>query len=226
MARHIKSRQQAKGYSWNNGKVTKKPTNTKEGVLKFTCKNGCGHTKTTVLPKKVVTVELGKTAKVISKVSACKIKLPNASKYKKYLTLNVKTGQVTTKKYYKVEINKSIPVDVKVNGKIYKVAVKIKIPAPKITVTKKKVTVGGIQGYRYTFKYNVKGADRIKVRMEKGGSSGINRELDRDISKPKSSKLSYIQYSERTMKKLKNKVTFRIVAYYGKNVSEPLFITK
>lgn len=213
----------AKGYKWNKGKATKKSTEKSEGIFTYTCTNSCRHTKTEIIPRKSITVDLGKKAKVISKASGCKMSLANASKYKKYLTFNAKTGEVKTKKYYKVKINKSIPVKVKIGGKNYTVKVKIKIPAPNVKIIKKKV---GSKGYRYIFKYNIKGANKIQVRMQKGGTKAINKYLDKNVSKQKSNKGSYINFTKSTMKKMNNKVTFKIVVYYGKNQSETLTITK
>lgn len=214
----------AKGYKWDAGKVTTQSTDDAEGQFTYTCTNGCKHTKTEIIPRKSVPIELGKKAKIISNVSVCqKMTFAKASKYKKYLTFNTKTGEIKTKKYYKTKISKSIPVKVFVGGKEYTVNIKPKISAPKIKVTKKKI---GNKGYKYTFKYNIKGADKIKVRMQKGGNKSINKEFDRDISRRKSGKNSYILYSKKTMKKLNNKITFKIIAYYGKNQSETLTITK
>ena len=185
---------------------------------------------TTVSVKKSVTVELGKKlsiGRIVRNTAAFqKMTLSNASKYKNYFKVNQKTGTITTKKYFKTKIQKSIPVKVRAGGKVYTVKVNIKIPAPKVKVSKKLIRDSKGARYRYTFKYNIKGAAKIKVRMKRGGSSKINKEFDRYISKPKSNKNSFIQYSEATMRKLKNKVTFKIVAYYGKNQSETLTVTK
>lgn len=216
----------AKSYKWDVGKVTKKSTDTSEGVFTYTCTNGCGHTKTEIIPRKSVTVELGKKAKIISKVSGCKMSLMNASKYKKYLTFHTKTGEIKTRKYYKVKINKSIPVKIVIGRKSYTVKIKIKIPAPKIKVIKKKVTVDGVKGYKYIFKYNIKGATKVKIRMEKGGSKAINKKLDKYVGGRKSNKDSYILLAKSSIKKWNNKVTFKVVAYYGKNQSETFTITK
>ena len=184
----------------------------------------------TVTVKKSVAVVLGKKidiSKIVSDPSAFeKMTLPNAKKYKKYLTVNKKTGTIKTKKYYKVKIKKPIPVKVKVKGHTYTVNVKIRIPAPNVKVKKKKVKIGGVKGFKYSFSYNIKKATKIQVRMKKGGSSAINREFDTYVSKPKSNKDSYIMYKASTLKKLKNKITFKIVAYYGKNKSETRVITK
>ena len=225
---------QAKGYKWNKGKATKKSTDKSEGVFTYTCTNGCRHTKTEIIPRKSITVDLGKKAKIISKASGCKMALANASKYKKYLTFNAKTGEIRTKKYYKVKINKSIPVKVKIGGKNYTVKVKIKIPAPKtkeFKISKKNVKDSSGKFCRYTFKYNFKGASKIQVRVENASKTGkektINKILDKYVKKPKSNNASYIRFSNNTMKKFKNnKVTFKIIVYYGKNKSETLMITK
>ena len=186
--------------------------------------------KAAVSVKKSVAVELGKKLRIRSIVSDTaafqKMTLSIASKYKIYFMVNLKTGTITTKKYFKAKIQKSIPVKVRAGGKVYTVKVNIKIPAPKVKISKKLIRDSKGARYRYTFKYNIKGAAKIKVRMKKGGSSKINKEFDRYISKPKSNKNSFIQYSEKTMRKLKNKVTFKIVAYYGKNQSETLTVTR
>ena len=57
--------------------------------------------------------------------------------------------------------------------------------APKVTITKKKVTINGTKGYKYTFKYNIKGATKIKVRIQdvqsklgKKEAKAINKEFD------------------------------------------------
>lgn len=229
----------------HSGKVTvknaKEATNKEEGYTGDEYCASCGKKIASgkVIPrkgdvavsvKKSVTVELGKKVsikQIVNKTSAFqKMELPGASKYKKYFTVNSKTGTITTKKYYKEKIKRSIPVKVTAGGKVYTVNIKIKIPAPKVKITKKKVNDSRGVRYRYVFQYNIKGAAKIKVRMKKGGSAAINKEFDRYISKPKSDKNSFIQYSANTMKKLKNKVTFNIVAYYGKNQSETLTVTK
>ena len=62
--------------------------------------------------------------------------------------------------------------------------------------------------------------------MQKGGTKAINKYLDKNVSKQKSNKGSYINFTKSTMKKMNNKVTFKIVVYYGKNQSETLTITK
>ena len=206
------------GHSLGKGVVTKKRTDSSEGELTYTCEHGCGYTKKLPLPKKVVTVELGKKAKIISDISACTMKLPNASKYKKYLTLDTKKGIIKTKKYYKVKLKKSIPVNVVVDGVTYKVNVKVKIPTPEVKISKGRPTPmsDGSKAYKYSFTYNIKGADSIKVRMKKGGTKKLNREFDYYISKPKSNKMSYVLFSKKTLKKLKNKVTFKITVSYGK----------
>lgn len=224
----------AMGHHMDKGRITKPREDDAEGEFTYTCTNGCKHTKTEIIPRKSVSIELGKKAKIISSVSVCqKMTLAKSSKYKKYLTFNTKTGEIKTKKYYKVKICKSIPVKVFVGGKEYTVNIKIKIPAPKIKITRKTIKDSSGKYQRYTFKYNVKGASKIKVRIENanktGKSKAINKIFDRSVKKTKSNKSSYIEFSDRIMKKLKKKngkVTFKIIAYYGKNQSETLTITK
>ena len=51
--------------------------------------------------------------------------------------------------------------------------------------------------------------------------SFLNKELNQYVSKPKSDeKNSYFNIKESTLNKAGNKITFEIVAYYGKNISE------
>ena len=229
-----KNEPKAKGYKWDAGKVTTPSSDDVEGQFTYTCTNGCKHIKTEIIPRKSISIELGKKAKIISNVSVCqKMTLAKASKYKKYLTFNTKTGEIKTKKYYKKKISKSIPVKVFVGGKEYTVNIKIKIPAPKVKITRKAGKDSYGKYYRYTFKYNIKGANKIKVRVENAKKTGkeksINKTFDKYVRKPKGNKDCYVEFTDKTMKKLKNKkgkVTFKIVAYYGKNQSETLTILK
>ena len=212
------------GHAMGNGVVTKEPAEKSEGVLTYTCKNGCGYKKTSSFSKEVVTVELGKKVELFSDTSACKIKNFNASKYKKYFEIDKKTGMIKTKKYYKVKIQKEIPVKVVVNGKPYTVKIKIKIPAPKVKIKKKKDTLNGEAAYRYTFTYKEKKAKRIQVRIK--NLKEANSVLDQYVSKNKSNKDSYIKIKQKRVKKLGKKITFEIIAYYGKNKSERLTIKR
>lgn len=154
-------------------------------------------------------------------------KLSVKSAYKKYLTLNSKTGRIIIKKNYNVKMPKKIPVQVTVGGKDYTLNIKIsvKISSPEVKIKKTSITIEGAKGYKYAFYYNLKGADKIRVRLKKGGTSSINKELDKYISKPKNTKDSYILFSEKFLKKNNNKVTFRITAYYGKYHSDTKEIT-
>ena len=105
------------------------------------------------------------------------------------------------------------------SGRQYKTNVKVKIKAPKITITTKTIEFGGTRGTRYCFDYNVKGATKIKVRAKK--LAFRNKEFNRYISTPKSNeKYTYFNIKESDLKNLGNKISFEIVAYYGKNVSE------
>ena len=212
------------GHAMSNGVVTKEPTKTSEGILTYTCKNGCGHTSKSLFSKKAVTVELGGAVTLFSDTSACKIKNFNASKYKKYFEIDKKTGKIKTKKYYKVKIKKEIPVKVVVNGKPYTVKIRIKIPAPEVKITRKKDILNGEAAYRYTFTYKEKKAKKIKVRIK--NLKEAKSVLDQYVSKNKSSEDRYIKIKQKRVKKLGKKITFEIIASYGKNKSEKLIIRK
>lgn len=176
----------------------------------------CGYVEERlVIPKKKLTLNLGKSAKLVSNARGCTFTLANAKKYGKYFKVDEKTGKVTTKKDYSTKIKKSIPIKVTVGGQTYTVTAKIKIPAPSVKITRKKAG----DRYRYTFKYNIRGADKIKIRPNLKGDMKI---LDKYLSQPKSNADSYVYFRLGKTKKIK----FKIVAYYGKNVSETQVITK
>ena len=215
--------------------VKKQPTKKAEGQLVRHCKN-CDYVKETLaLPKKEITIYVGAKAKEIPKVASTyntsdyKIsyaKTKNAKTYGKYFNLKNanKTGNLkvtikaNSKKLSQVKL-KTVPLKVTVAGKEYKTNVKVKIKAPKITISKESVEFGGIKGTRYHLKYNVKGATRVKIRVRK--ASSLDKKFDRDMSKPKSdASKCYITVRESDLKRYGNKLTFEIVAYYGKNISE------
>lgn len=205
----------AKGHSIAS-RVDKKPTDKKEGSIVKGC-GVCGYVEDRlVIPKKKLTLNLGKSAKLVSNARGCTFTLANAKKYGKYFKVDEKTGKVTTKKDYSTKIKKSIPIKVTVGGQTYTVTAKIKIPAPSVKITRKKVG----DRYRYTFKYNIPKADKIKVRSNLKGMN--TKVVDKYLSQPKSNADSYINLDLGKMKKVK----FKIVAYYGKNVSETRVITK
>lgn len=215
--------------------VKKQPTKKAEGQLVRHCKN-CDYVKETLaLPKKEITIYVGAKAKEVPKVAStyntsdyriAYAKAKNAKKYEKYFNLkngnkngNLKvTIKANSKKLSQVKLS-TIPLKVTVAGKEYKTNVKVKIKAPKITISKESVEFGGIKGTRYHLKYNVKGATRVKIRVRK--ASSLDKKFDRDMSKPKSdASKCYITVRESDLKRYGNKLTFEIVAYYGKNISE------
>lgn len=215
--------------------VKKQPTKKVEGQLVRHCKN-CDYVKETLaLPKKEITIYVGAKAKEVPKVAStyntsdyriAYAKAKNAKKYEKYFNLkngnkngNLKvTIKANSKKLSQVKLS-TIPLKVTVAGKEYKTNVKVKIKAPKITITTKKIEFGGTRGTRYYFDYNLKGATKIKVRAKK--LAFRNKEFDRYISTPKSNeKYTYFNIKESDLKNLGNKISFEIVAYYGKNISE------
>ena len=215
--------------------VKKQPTKKAEGQLVRHCKN-CDYVKETLaLPKKEITIYVGAKAKEVPKVASTyntsdyKIsyaKAKNTKTYGKYFNLKNanKTGNLkvtikaNSKKLSQVKLS-TVPLKVTVAGKEYKTNVKVKIKAPKIKITTKKIELGGIKGVLYSFNYNIKGATKIKVRAKK--MSFLNKELNQSVSKPKSDEKNiYFNIKESTLNKAGNKITFEIVAYYGKNISE------
>ena len=130
-----------------------------------------------------------------------------------------------------MKIKKKIPVKIKLKGsdEFYTVNVKLRIPAPKVKIKTKKYNYWGIRGYDFIFHYLVPGAKKIQVRLAKGGNKAINQYLDKCISGRKSNKSSHIRFQNKALRKRGKKLTFRIVAYYGKkaqNKSEVLIKTK
>ena len=63
----------------------------------------------------------------------------------------------------------TVPLKVTVAGKEYKTNVKVKIKKPQLAknaITKEKIELGGVKGTRYRFKFNIKGATKIKMRIK------------------------------------------------------------
>lgn len=210
------------GHAWDSGKITQNATDKKEGIYTYSCTH-CDSKKQSIIPRKSITVEWGKKLKLSDLISDTtgfeKVTVSNASKYKKYFAVDSKKGIVKTTVTAKTKIKKSIPVKLVLIGKTYTVDVKIKIPAPKVTISKKDLG----NSYRYTFKYNIKGATKIKVRCKEINANTL---FDKYLSKSKSNKDSYVICAKNKMKKYKNKLTFTITAYYGKNISKTYKIRK
>lgn len=82
----------AKGHSYGDGVVTKEPTTEEEGVKTYTC-TVCGDTKTEVIPKLEVTVELIAPKVTISAQAAANGKIALTGKFEDYENQN---------KYYEV----------------------------------------------------------------------------------------------------------------------------
>ena len=193
--------------------VKKQPTKKVEGQLVRHCKN-CDYVKETLaLPKKEITIYVGAKAKEVPKVAStyntsdyriAYAKTKNAKTYGKYFNLKNanKTGNLkvtikaNSKKLSQVKL-KTVPLKVTVAGKEYKTNVKVKIKAPKITITTKKIEFGGTRGTRYYFDYNLKGATKIKVRAKK--LAFRNKEFDRYISTPKSNENILISISKKVI---------------------------
>ena len=171
--------------------------------------------------KPSVTIAMGNTIKyeklVKGKIKEKKIQVKIPKKYKKLLKASDKDKKITATYGEKVKlrkINKSlkkgIPIIVKIGDKKFKTKVKIKVPTPKFKVISKP----NGRFNKLQFKYNIKGANRVKVRAV-GGSKGINRLFDKYVSKPIANKHSWINANKTT-----KKATFKMWAYYGKKGNE------
>lgn len=220
--------------------VKKQPTKKAEGQLVRHCKN-CDYVKETLaLPKKEITIYVGAKAKEVPKVAStyntsdyriAYVKAKNAKKYEKYFNLknankngNLKvTIKANSKKLSQVKL-KTVPLKVTVAGKEYKTNVKVKIKKPQLAknaITKEKIELGGVKGTRYRFKFNIKGATKIRMRIKE--MKVFDSTFDRYMSSPKSNtKDYYLNVREADIKKYgkADKLTLEIVVYYGKNVSE------
>lgn len=210
------------GHWMGFGRVTKMPTNSKTGVYTYTCGHGCGYKQKVSLPKKSISVTLGKTATIPSNSSLYKMQLVDKSKYKNYLTFNSKTGKISTKansKYYKNL--KSAKIKVTLNGETtptYYITVHPKIPAPKVASNFITKTATG-NNYKYKFNYNFKNATKVKVRIvEQNNNKKLNSVLDKYVNSPKSKASSYILITKKGVKKYgkDGKLTFKVTVYYGK----------
>ena len=199
-----------------------KSTASKEGSLVCSCA-ACGYVQEKLtLPRTALKLTMGSSKRMISNPNGCTFAVPKSAK--KYLAV-AKTGKITAAKkpeLYK-NVKKMVPVKVKVGGRNYTVKVKLEIPAPNIKISKTQITIEGRRGYRYAFHYNLAGATKIRVRIK--GMAFANRELDRYVSKAKSDRQSFINISSEMVGKLGNRVTFQIIAYYGKRVSKTRKIT-
>ena len=176
------------GHSWNKGVMTKAPSTTKEGTMKYTCMN-CGEVKTESIAKL-------KAANIFAKISSNQTsqriswtKVKGASGYNIYFTpctnnetvgnydlvktVNSKTFSFTKKSLKKGEIYKSyVEAFKKINGK--KVVIAKSLPGHSITgnynnkyTNPKKVTTGKAKiAVKKGKKYKIKG-NKIKYYNKK-----------------------------------------------------------
>jgi RecG-like helicase len=208
----------------------RKPSATQDGCQEKICKVCGDKAAKQYIPKTKVKAKLkagkGATVALISQVGDAKFSVP--SKYKSYVTINKKTGRLTIKKSYltkmaRKNLSTKIPVSITVNGKTYKETVNVELPTPKVTVSVEKIS--GTTSYRYRFKYNVKNASKIKVRVK--GMSQLDAECDQYLSSTKSNAdSSYLNFKSETINKMGGKITFEITAYYGKYKSKKITISK
>ncbi len=212
-------------------KEVKKATAKNEGSLVYQC-TSCGHIeKTLALPRTELQISLnGKSQTLIKKdISQYKLELVNEKRDKKYVT--IKDGKITAKSIKNLtgknlkNLKTKIPVRVTVGNTQYTVNTNIAIPAPtknEIGIKRTKVlTQGGIYTkYQFTYKGSVSKASKVIVRIENLNTKNTNEVLDRKLQNPKSSQNSYIYLTSEAIKKLNNKVVFKIYVKYGKNKSK------
>ncbi len=184
------------------------------------------------LKNKAITLDIGKSVvvkKLFSNLTGnekVKVSIPkNCTKYLKY-----KNGKLVFEKNYKVKLAKSAKVKITVDGKAYTVNVKLRIPAPKgkdikIIINKRKDN-NGRPSHKFLFKYNFKGATKIKIRLLGKNIPGVNNYFDKYLKSSKSNSKSYILFTNMTLKSMGNKLKLKVVVYYGKNQTESLIITK
>ena len=144
-------------HSWNNGKITVKPTTTKKGVKTYTCKK-CGATKKVPVP--VVSL-VGKTVKVKASNGVYKVLKNNCVEFTKPIT---KKATV------------SIPATVKISGKTYKV-VTISANAFKNNTVLRTLTIGSnVATIRANAFYGCRNLKKITIRSSKltGKNVGTN----------------------------------------------------
>ena len=185
--------------------------------------NYCKKTETIILPKKTNNVVMGKKSQKINS-RGCTFKLAKSAKTN-YFDIS-KKGKIKTKlepKVYK-SMKTSIPVKVTAYGKTYSMKVKLKIPAPKVTVRKTPTEVRGVKGYKYEFNYYVPEADKVTVSME-GETKAIKAYLKKYASDPRPTNKQFINLSKGSLKQ-GNKATFKITAYYGSKRSEVCTVTR
>ena len=223
-----------------------KPTNSKTGNIAYYQCSGCdtcfsdaeGKTEIEkdywVIPQKSITVNLGNSVKIekimdgATKIKKMALPKSKASKCKKYLTVNSKTGTIKTKKYYKTKLEKSIPVKVTtLAGGTYTVNVKVVIPAPKVTIKRKSIKIRGVKAYRYTIKYNVKGASKLNVEVVSGSvKSGTRKDMNKYFSKVFNKSKGTVTFNIVESALKRKKIKYKIKAVYGKNQSQAATIEK
>lgn len=170
----------AKGHTWDEGKVTKKATETAEGIKTYTCKI-CGKTKTETIPKnnqpakqnpaKTATLKNGDTVKD-DKAKA------------KYIVVSVAKKEVA----YSGPVNKnaktvSVPSTVKIKGVTYKVtgiadnALKGNKKVTKVTISSNVKKIG-----RLAF-YGCKNLKTITIKSKKLTSKTVSKKAFKGLTK-------------------------------------------
>lgn len=182
-----------------------------------------------IAPKKNLVINIGQKASVQSiagENSNVVFSIDNATTVKNFFVMSSDGKTFVTKQYYKDKIPVSISVTAKVGEiELGKTNVRVRIPAPKASVSKKSKKIRGIKAYRYTFKYQIPGANRVEVTLVHGNKKA-KRVLNKYVQKPNSNKNSYITlskvYAKKVAKKTRKngKIEFRVTAYYGGNINK------
>lgn len=206
----VKAEEHTHTYVWE---ITKEADDEQEGKLSRVCSScGASTSENLKIPKTDIYVTMGKSAKIVSGNKATvkknyKFTVKNAGKYKKYFKIN-SYGKITTKNNFYTKVLPDIPVKVTVGGKEFTVEVHLELP---MTIKTKQ------QGdrTRFTFKYKLKGAKRIKVRAIPDYYEDYSV-MDTYVRKPESNKDSYVILPN--PKKIKDQcLIFEITVYHGKS---------
>ena len=170
----------AKGHTWDEGKVTKKATETAEGIKTYTCKI-CGKTKTETVPKNNQPAKQN-PAKTATLKNGDTVKDDNTKA--KYIVVSVAKKEVA----YSGPVNKnaktvSVPSTVKIKGVTYKVtgiadnALKGNKKVTKVTISSNVKTIGKLAFY------GCKKLKTITIKSKKLTSKTVSKKAFKGLTK-------------------------------------------
>ncbi len=226
-------------HKWNMPKDLSAKSETKKTI---SC-SYCGEKHQIKLPKKQQSVVMGKTLDLGKKAYTCTfVETKETENNKIYFQLNEK-GKMTTKLIPAdyASMPDSVPVKIKVTDtdKTYTIKVKLKV-RPNVTVATKKVNINGVPAHRFEFDYsgirNIRDAKRVQVWISKGDTDRmynspnkaenrkkvkeLNNYFEKYFKNPRPSEKPFINLFNRSLKKIRDNVTFNIRVYYGSKKSE------